>query len=563
MPKLNFLERSLSAVSPRLAMDRAADRQRLKMFEEEPDWADNKSRGRAATAGDQASSESWKKQRERVEAIWEARAMEENLCVIAGLLDKISMYTIGNLEYRPTTGDKGADREYADYFHEACGKIDVTGRHRLKKLAELAVRSMFRDGEFGFVERQDGLDYKLQAVEADRIGNPSYLKQSEENISGIKIDVGTGAVTAYEIYRRSRTNQYRLEGEITPDRFIHLFRPTRTDQYHGVSILKPVIPHAKDLYELFGYEKIAAKFAASFAGFLQTADPYSPDGANTWDSPGRGKELPTMAAQAGTLQKLGRGDNVMFAPGTQRPSGAFIALVQAIFREIALGTNLPYGFIYDMAVFGGVTARLETQQADRVFRRFREMLVDTLLERVKRKVLLAGIARKEIGTVKLWNKGTWSFGASLTGDIGHQVQADSTMVTFGVKTRTRWASELGEDFADLANEAAAEIQLLQEISTERKVPLELLNASLTNPTEVLANLAKAHAGISDEPAPPPGMLGQIGEKGTAQVIELLTAVGRGEIDRQSARVTLITVYGMDAGAAEALLPDPLTSLPGV
>lgn len=562
MPKLNFLERGLGVVSPQYALERAVSRERLKMFAEEPNWADASARGRAATAGDQAGSESWKKQRERVEAIWEARAMEENLCVIAGLLDKISMYTIGNLEYRPTTGDKGADREYADYFHGKCADIDVTGRHRLKKLAELAVRSMFRDGEFGFIERQDGLDYKLQAIEADRIGNPNHLSQSEDDIGGIKIDVNTGRVKSFGIHRRSRTNQYTLEGEIGPERFIHLFRPTRCDQYHGVSILKPVIPHAKDLYELFGYEKIAAKFAASFAGFLQSADPYSPDGANTWDTKGTGKgKLPTMAAQAGTLMKMGRGDNVIFAPGTQRPSGAFIALVQAIFREIALGTNLPYGFIYDMAVFGGVTARLETQQADRVFRRFREMLVDTLLERVKRKVLLAGIAKKEIKAVKEWNKGTWSFGASLTGDIGHQVQADSTMVTFGVKTRTRWASELGENFADMANEAASEIQLLQEISAERKVPLELLNASLSSPTEVLANLAKAQAGISDEPAPPPGMIGQIGDKGAKTVIDLLTAVGRGEIDRQSARMTLVMVHGMDEAAAFAVLPDPLRTLP--
>jgi capsid protein len=467
------------------------------------------------------------------------------------------MYTIGSLEYRPTTGDKGADREYADYFHEKCATVDITGRHRLKKLAELAVRSMFRDGEFGFIERFEAGEYKLQAVEADRIGNPNHLKNEDSNFSGIKVDVKTGKVLSYEIFSRSRTNQYKSQGEVVPEKFIHLFRPTRVDQYHGVSILKPVIPHAKDLYELFGFEKVAAKFAASYAGFLQTADPYSPDGTNSWDSAGKGDKRPSLNALSGTVQKIGRGDQVIFAPGTQRPSGAFIALVQAIFREIALGTNLPYGFIYDMAVFGGVTARLETQQADRVFRRFREMLEDTFLNRVKHKILLHGIAKKEIRAIKGWDKGTWSFGASLTGDIGHQVQADSTMVQYGVKTRTRWAAELGEDFSDLANEAAAEIEMLQAISAEKSVPMELLNASLGNPTETIANLAKANAGISDEPPKPAGMIGEIGDKGAKTIIDLLTAVGRGEIDRQSARMALITVHGMDAGAAEALLPDPV------
>lgn len=558
MPKLNFLETAISAVSPSAAHRRAADRQRLKMFESEPDWEKPSARGDSATASEQANSENWKKQRERITAIWDGRAMEENLCVIAGLLDKISMYAIGNLEYRANTGDDKIDQLYEDYFHGKCGTIDYTGRHRLKTLAEMGIRSMFRDGEHGWVEHVIDGEYKLQAIEADRIGNPGSPSQEETNIGGIRIDP-SGRILHYEIYNRSRMNQYRKAADVTPDRFIHLFRPIRTDQYHGVSILKPVMPHARDLYELFGFEKIAAKFAASYTGFLQAADPFSPDGANTWDSTTSGKR-PTINAVPGTIQRMGKGDNILFAPGTQRPSGAFIALIQAIFREIALGTNLPYGFIYDMAVFGGVTARLETQQADRVFRRFREILMDTMLNRVKRKILLLGIAKKDIPAHPNWNKGSWAFGASLTGDIGHQVQADSTMVTFGVKTRTQWAADLGGDFGDLANEAAAEIQLLQQISEDKGVPLELLNASLSSPTETIANLAKAKAGISDEPAPPPGMIGEIGDKGANTIINLLTAVGRGEIDRESARATLITVHGMDPAAAASVLPDPPKSL---
>ena len=557
MPKLNFLESVVAPVAPNWAGNHAAARSRLRMFEAEPEWNDGgKARGKAASATEQASSENWKKQRERITSIWEGRAMAENLCVIAGVMDKIAMYTVGNMEYQATTGDPKADTEYEEYFHAKCATIDYTGRHRLKTLAELGIRGMFGDGEHGWVEHVVDGEYKLQAIEADRIGNPQQLSQAEDNFGGIKVDAH-GRVLAYEIHRRSRTNQYTLEGEIGPERFIHLFRPTRVDQYHGVSILKPVMPHARDLYELLGYEKIAAKFAASFAGFMQTADPHSPDGSMTWDTKGNGKKLPMVAAEAGTVQKIGRGDQMVFAPGTQRPSGAFIALIQAIFREIALGTTLPYGFIYDMAVFGGVTARLETQQADRVFKRFREILINTFLDRVKRKVLLMGIAKKEIRVTKNWNKGQWNFGASLTGDIGHQVQADSTMIQYGVKTRTQWAAELGFDYNDLVDQTAAEIDYLQSVSAARKIPLELLSSSLANPTETIANMAKAAAGISDEPAPPPGMFGTIGDKGAKGVIDLLSAVGKGEIDRDSARMTLVTVYGMEPGMAQAVLPDPM------
>jgi lambda family phage portal protein len=564
MRKLDPLTRALGAIAPNFAMERAVARERLRNFESEPEPGENIARGRPASVFDQGSSETWQKQRDRVEAIWEARAMEDHLCIVTGLLDRISMYCVGQLEYQATTGDDKADSEYEEYFHEKCATIDITGRHRLRTLAEMGLRSMFRDGEHGWVEHLDKGEYKLQAIEADRIGNPQHLEQAEDNIGGIRIDA-MGRPVAYQIHSRSRTSQYTLEGEVGPERFIHLFRPVRTDQYHGVSLLKPVIPHAKDLYELFGFEKIAAKFAASFAGFIRESDPNTPGGANTWDSTGSGagKRLPHMAAQAGTLVRVPRtgGSEIQFAPGTQRPSGAFIALVQAIIREISLGTNLPYGFVYDMSVFGGVTARLETQAAERVFRRFREMLIQTFLDRVKRKVLLLGIAKKDIRATQHWNRGTWQFGASLTGDIGHQVNADATLVQYGVKTRTQWAAELGHDFSDLVDQASAEIQTIQRVSERDGTPMELINSSLSNPTEIIAAAAKAKAGISDEPPPPPGLVGTLGDKGAKGVVDLLTAVGRGELDVAGARNTLVTVYGMTWADSQAVLPEAIGESP--
>ena len=38
-------------------------------------------RGRNATLGEQASSKGWMKQRKRIEAIWERRAMDERLAI--------------------------------------------------------------------------------------------------------------------------------------------------------------------------------------------------------------------------------------------------------------------------------------------------------------------------------------------------------------------------------------------------------------------------------------------------------------------------------------------------
>lgn len=316
------------------------------------------------------------------------------------------------------------------------------------------------------------------------------------------------------------------------------------------------MPHARDLYELLECEKLAAKWASSFAGFLRTSSPYSPTGVDTWDAGKDGKtNLRKINAQPGTVVEIPRGEGgIDFAPGTQRPSGAFMALVEALIREMAAGFDLPFGFFYDMSRFGGVTARLETQAAERVFKRFREILVQTMLERVKRKVLLLGIAKKEIRHTKEWNKGNWQFGAGLSGDLGHQVNADALLVQNGVKTRTQWAAEMGYDLNDIVDQTAAELEKLQRVSKAKSLPMELLNQQLPAPTENLANLAKAKAGITGEPEPAPGLVGTAGDKAAKGVIDLLVAMGRGEIDRDSARMTLIEVYGMDMAQALAVIP---------
>ena len=551
MGKLNWYERQLGMIFPTAAVRRSQARENLKNF----DTSGGRARGASPTGHSQGASEAPRKQRDRINAIWAAREMEEVFCIVAGILDRCAMYTVGNLEYQAATGDEKADTEYEEYFHDWCGECDYTGRHRLRTMAELGLRSTIRDGEHGWVEHFDPktMEYRLQAIESDRIGNPQQHVQSETNINGIVLD-DRGKVKHYEIYQRTLNNQYKKEGDITPGRFIHLFKPTRSDQYHGVSILKPVIPHAQDLYELFGFEKIAAKFASSWAAFIRLKDPNATNGLD-WDKAGKTTGgLPTFAAQAGSVVRLTDGEGIDFAPGTQRPNGAFMNLVDAIIREIAIGMNLPYGFVYNMASFGGVTARLEVQQAQRTFRRWQEIIVNTLLERVKKRVLLIGIAKKDIRATKNWNKGNWQFGPTITGDVGHQVQADATMVQYGVKTRTKWAAELGSDFADLANEASAEIQLLKKIAVRDGVPLELLVQSLGNPTELLSAMEKAKSGVSDSPPPPPGLFGEIGDKGAKQIIDLLASVGKGEIDRDTARNTLVSVYGVDYAMAQSILP---------
>jgi hypothetical protein len=107
--KLSGVERVMSFVAPERAYQRMVARERIHEFAA---VRQSSARGKLATAFDQGSSESWRKQRERLDAMWEGREMEENFCIIAGLLQKLGIYIcgqhMGSWRYGATlTGDVG------------------------------------------------------------------------------------------------------------------------------------------------------------------------------------------------------------------------------------------------------------------------------------------------------------------------------------------------------------------------------------------------------------------------------------------------------------------------
>ena len=552
---LTGLEKVISHIHPQWALDRAYAREKLHQFSAVKGGG---ARGKPASIFDQGSSESWKKQRERVDAMMEARDMEENFCVVNGILHRMGMYVMGQLEYQPETGNARADEAIREYFHEWCGRADIAGRHRFRTLAQLGLMSAIRDGEMGFIEHIEGGELRLQAIEGDRIGGANQTNPGDENnISGILID-DKGAVTGYEIYKRTRQVQYQKEGVVKPENFIHLFFPNRLDQYHGVSQLGPALPHARDLYELLGHEKTAAKFAASWAAIVRTRDMGAPGSMNWAENPAGTGHPALMKAVSGGILKMETGvEELEFAPGVQRPSGAFMALVEALIREIAQALKLPYGFVYNMAAFGGVTARLELQFAQRTFRWYQENMEHLMLNRVKEKVLMLAMAAGKIPFTKHWNRGSWRYGATLTGDLGHQASADMDLVRVGAKTRAQIAADYNNDFRQNMEAKGAEYQIAMEVSKRTGAPVELLLQDADNATAMIAQLERAKTGAPDPAAPPPipGLIGTVGDKGVKGLIDLVLAVNRGEMDRDSAIHTATAVYGLPMEEADVMFPD--------
>jgi lambda family phage portal protein len=541
---LNFLERVVGTVAPGWALSHAIGRAQLNHFESRG-ANDGRLRGDSGGMNKNGSPESHRANKDRIKTMWDARDMEDNSPLIAGILERTTMYTVGNLSYKSKTGDGAVDDHYERFFGEWAKNCDVTGRFSLREMISIAFRSMLRDGDYGIAFVDVGKGIKLQGIEADRIGSPLDSRQDEKHVGGLDLD-DFGQVINYQIFKRSRTNQYTKDRDCSPNHFIHLNKVTRSDRYRCKSWLAAGLPHARDLHEIFGFEKQGAKFASMWAAFIRAKDH---TGRGGWDTEDK-KGLKIKEAVPGLITELETDQSIEFAPGVQRPSGAFMNLVESVIRNIAIGLNLPYGFVYNMAAFGGVTARLETQQAQRVFETWQRLLIDKVLDRIRDQVIGWGIATRQIPAHPNWRKGDWRFGAAITADVQHQTSSDIMLIDKGLKTRSQWCQEHGLDFEEVQEECAREMNIMRDVSARNEMPVELLHEGKPNATEMLA----AMSARDDPPPEPKGMIEEYGAQGMKPLLDVLEQVGDGSMDRESAIATLMDLYGIEYHKASMMVP---------
>jgi hypothetical protein len=283
---------------------------------------------------------------------------------------------------------------------------------------------------------------------------------------------------------------------------------------------------------------------------IRVADPFKQGSVSQWD----GNSEPTQLTGSGTVQmepgkilRLTQGEDVTFSPGTNRPNGAFLNLVQVMIREMSMGLNMPYGFLYDMSTFGGHASRIEIAQAQRCIRRFQKLLKEQALDPVRNAVLGLGISEGIIPPHPEWKNGRWGFGASLSGDYGNDTAANLQKLQAGLITASDLISEQGQTFEEVVRRQATEVRYMQRVASETGVPIELLTSRLSGATELLAAMN------TPPPDPPAGLVeAQVDVK---PMIDILKNVGEGVMDRESAIATLIRLYGMSKSEADKIVPE--------
>lgn len=425
--------------------------------------------------------ESPRNQRDTVLIMQRARELTENSGFFESIAAKFADYCVGNLRFIPRTGNPKADGATKEWLADWETNSDATGRFHFTDQLQMLVRAAIVDGDHGIADvfDPDTGTYQIQSIEADRIGHPYTVRMDETNIRGVHIDAG-GSPTDYDIYRRSLADHYTLEATIPAATFHHYFRGKRPGQYRGISAFESVCGLYEDVRTVREAEIMALKWASSKAGVVKLLNPPLPgSGGNGGLDRGRLLQDPSSP-----LERISPGEVGYLRPGEDitvvehnRPNPNLMAFLESLLHEAALGTNLPYAFVFQLTGLTGTPTRLAAQLATRTFRGWQFHLERHLLNRINRRAILSGIYQGHLPYTEYWWRGMWMFPAHPSVDIGRESAANLAENRQGLKTAATIYAEQNEDWFEGQEQIAAEaehiIELAQGVAARRGVDLSI------------------------------------------------------------------------------------------
>jgi capsid protein len=480
-----------------------------------------------------STPEDYKQAYQRIVLIRAAQQLEEDSGFFDGILDDFETYVIGeNPVFMPNTGNPEANRVIRDFLELKFSQADFTGRLDLTKIAQLAIRSMKRDGDCGFIPVQTGDDVQIRYYSGDCIGNP-YLAQPATlyDFNGIVTDPDSGEIVAYRLFKRvPKMAQYVFEREVEADNFWHYYDPFRFQQYHGVSIFKNAIEDGFDIDQILEYTKLNIKWRASQLPTVHTADgrPKGPQFGNlaNWlgngGGAGGGPAAPGGPPTAASVNVDGvrstymqTDDKVMEYPN-DFPNSQLPVAIEEFRRQSCKGAKLPYEFVY-RADNGGVVQRFWVDKAMKTFAKDKHLIKRCLLNPFKNRVTKAGIESGELDLRRFGNlaetlavySGQWRLGAQTSVDYGRETDADLKQIEAGLMSPVDYAADQNRDLDEVRKEIVANAaqyikdgqQLARETGLSFDQVMPFLVKKWPNPAPVAAETQPAAAEPTDDPVP--------------------------------------------------------------
>lgn len=474
-PRLNVLDRAITAISPAWGKARLRDRIAIELG---GGYFGGSARGRPALSGwnPGAADADGDISPDLVDLRAYSRDLARSSALAGGAISSVVTNVVGTgLACQPTPDAEflglsedearqwiaDTNREYKLWAEST--DCDLTRTQNIYGLQALAFRSVLESGDvFPLLTAAGaGRPYKLalQLIEADRVSNPNFGSDSATMTAGIEIDAN-GAPFRCHISSAHPGSRYRtgmtwqavdvFGAQSGRRNVLHLFDRRRPGQSRGVPYLAAVIEPLKQLKRYSEAEISAAVISAAFAVFVKMdseafdslfegddAKKYLA-GATKWDGtvPQANLDNPGKAVQ------LLPGESVE-APALGRPNAQFDPFVNAVLRQVGVGLELPVEVLTKAFNSSYSAARAALLDAWRFYRGRRDWLATVFCQPVYEAWLEEAVA---IGRIRApgffadpayrraWSGALWTGDGPGSIDPNKEISAAIDRIDAGVST---------------------------------------------------------------------------------------------------------------------------------
>lgn len=416
---------------------------------------------------------------------------------------------------KPTTLDKSANDAIEIHWERWGRSVDLTGRHKtIYSLLRTTVKSVARDGEALIrIIRDRSLPYgmALQLLEADRLDETINTTLTNGNIirQGVELDSALRPLAYYVKTShpgdRSMMIGSNLVERIAAADMIHLFLPERAEQVRGVSWFHAVILRGSIIHKFEEAAVVAAQLGASKIAALERAD----DAPDMLGSMGDGQVggVTQMKVEAGEMFELPPGYKLS-SWNPEYPHANFESFLKACLRGLASGLDVAaHNLTGDMTDVNYSSARIAELAEREMWMILQDWLISSMMiplyEEWLAMCLLTGritfpVTGKALPSDKLEK---FAMAAKFQGrrwawvDPMKEAEAQEKLLQNLLTSRTRIASEQGEEFDDIIDELAQEEAVIAAAGLK---PAEPAPAPVQKPEEapeVLAAKARAEAQV--------------------------------------------------------------------
>jgi lambda family phage portal protein len=289
---INPIEAAIKIISPGTALRRAQERRALSYYEAGRKDRQKKQRVEKHS-GDTALLTAGGSIREQ------ARHLDQNHDLSRGILNTLVQNVIGpyGIGVEPMPRNKNGDlladfaKQISNRYRIWSERPEVTLKHDRASMERLLARSWLRDGDvfsqvlsgpYKFLQHGTSVQLSIEMIEADMVPfdfNGTY--GTNRVVAGVEMDTWKRPV-AYHMLKEhpgdflmtGRMTMSQARKRVPASSILHIMMmDSRIGQTRGVSIFAAILGRLDDLKDYEESERIAAKVAASMAGYIKKGSP--------------------------------------------------------------------------------------------------------------------------------------------------------------------------------------------------------------------------------------------------------------------------------------------------